>query len=94
MEDEVIEEPTEKTPKKKSKSPKDKSKKKKAGKEEPLVIESQLGANGSNTGACKPAKERITTPYMTKYEKARILGSRALQLRYFISRLELITRPA
>jgi DNA-directed RNA polymerase I, II, and III subunit RPABC2 len=26
-------------------------------------------------------KERITTPYMTKYEKARILGTRALQIR-------------
>lgn len=25
--------------------------------------------------------ERITTPYMTKYERARILGTRALQIR-------------
>ncbi|PVU91390.1 hypothetical protein BB561_004418 [Smittium simulii] len=25
-------------------------------------------------------KERITTPYMTKYERARILGTRALQI--------------
>ncbi|KAI9164364.1 subunit common to RNA polymerases I, II, and III [Blastocladiella emersonii ATCC 22665] len=25
-------------------------------------------------------KERITTPYMTKYEKARVLGTRALQI--------------
>ncbi|KAJ1987108.1 hypothetical protein H4R33_003023 [Dimargaris cristalligena] len=25
-------------------------------------------------------KERITTPYMTKYERAKILGTRALQL--------------
>lgn len=25
-------------------------------------------------------KERVTTPYMTKYEKARILGTRALQI--------------
>lgn len=24
---------------------------------------------------------RITTPYMTKYERARILGTRALQIR-------------
>ena len=30
----------------------------------------------------KPNAERITTPYMTKYEKARILGTRALQIRY------------
>lgn len=29
-----------------------------------------------------PNEERITTPYMTKYEKARILGTRALQIRY------------
>lgn len=29
----------------------------------------------------KPNTERITTPYMTKYEKARILGTRALQIR-------------
>lgn len=26
-------------------------------------------------------KERVTTKYMTKYERARILGTRALQLR-------------
>ncbi|CAB5178243.1 unnamed protein product [Rhizophagus irregularis] len=25
-------------------------------------------------------KEKVTTPYMTKYEKARILGTRALQI--------------
>jgi len=28
----------------------------------------------------RPAKERITTRYMTKYERARILGTRALQI--------------
>ncbi|KAJ1740005.1 subunit common to RNA polymerases I, II, and III [Coemansia sp. RSA 989] len=27
-----------------------------------------------------PTSERITTPYMTKYERARILGARALQI--------------
>ncbi|KAK8049864.1 DNA-directed RNA polymerases I- II- and III subunit RPABC2 [Apiospora phragmitis] len=27
-----------------------------------------------------PTEERTTTPYMTKYEKARILGTRALQI--------------
>lgn len=26
-------------------------------------------------------EDRMTTPYMTKYEKARILGTRALQIR-------------
>lgn len=29
-----------------------------------------------------PEAERTTTPYMTKYERARILGTRALQLRF------------
>lgn len=29
-----------------------------------------------------PNEERITTPYMTKYERARVLGVRALQIRY------------
>lgn len=28
-----------------------------------------------------PDSERTTTPYMTKYERARILGTRALQIR-------------
>jgi DNA-directed RNA polymerase I, II, and III subunit RPABC2 len=28
-----------------------------------------------------PPEQRTTTPYMTKYEKARILGTRALQIR-------------
>ena len=28
------------------------------------------------------AANRITTPYMTKYERARVLGTRALQIRY------------
>lgn len=28
----------------------------------------------------RPKHERITTPFMTKYERARILGTRALQL--------------
>lgn len=29
-----------------------------------------------------PNEQRTTTPYLTKYEKARILGTRALQIRY------------
>lgn len=28
-----------------------------------------------------PNEDRTTTPYLTKYEKARILGTRALQIR-------------
>jgi DNA-directed RNA polymerase I, II, and III subunit RPABC2 len=31
-----------------------------------------------------PNENRTTTPYMTKYEKARVLGTRALQIRYII----------
>jgi DNA-directed RNA polymerase I, II, and III subunit RPABC2 len=50
----------------------------------------QAGANGivisgdAPPGAHHPDQqnaERVTTPYMTKYEKARILGTRALQIR-------------
>jgi len=29
-----------------------------------------------------PAEKRTTTPYMTKYERARVLGTRALQIAY------------
>jgi len=35
----------------------------------------------SNTEPRKPNKVRITTPYLTKYERARVLGTRALQIR-------------
>ena len=28
-----------------------------------------------------PREKRTTTPYMTKYERARVLGTRALQIR-------------
>ncbi|KAL8952723.1 MAG: hypothetical protein Q9222_001372 [Ikaeria aurantiellina] len=31
-----------------------------------------------------PKDERSTTPYMTKYERARVLGTRALQIRFVI----------
>lgn len=34
------------------------------------------------TGERQPNKVRVTTPYLTKYERARILGTRALQIRY------------
>ncbi|PKI82508.1 subunit common to RNA polymerases I, II, and III [Malassezia vespertilionis] len=36
--------------------------------------------HAENPTHTKPNAERITTPYMTKYEKARILGTRALQI--------------
>ncbi|KAL7633839.1 UNVERIFIED_CONTAM: hypothetical protein RMT77_015795 [Armadillidium vulgare] len=31
-------------------------------------------------GTAVPTQKRITTPYMTKYERARVLGTRALQI--------------
>lgn len=37
------------------------------------------GANKSSQGN-KPKEERITTAFLTKYERARLLGTRALQL--------------
>ena len=33
-------------------------------------------------GERQPNKIRVTTPYLTKYERARVLGTRALQIRY------------
>ena len=33
-------------------------------------------------GEKQPNQVRVTTPYLTKYERARILGTRALQIRY------------
>ncbi|EXX52603.1 Rpo26p [Rhizophagus irregularis DAOM 197198w] len=41
------------------------------------------GAEGTEMDVNKQVtveKEKVTTPYMTKYEKARILGTRALQI--------------
>lgn len=39
------------------------------------------GADKSMKDKKIPESERTTTPYMTKYERARILGTRALQIR-------------
>merc|ERR1712077_165486 len=38
-----------------------------------------LPADGSSADA-RQSQTRITTPYMTKYERARVLGTRALQI--------------
>ena len=35
---------------------------------------------GEEGGSKKSSAAKITTPYMTKYERARILGTRALQI--------------
>jgi len=37
-------------------------------------------ASGQQGGQGVANQERVTTPYMTKYERARILGTRALQI--------------
>lgn len=37
-------------------------------------------ATAGITGERQPNKVRVTTPYLTKYERARILGTRALQI--------------
>ena len=43
---------------------------------------SSLGTQegGGKRGKAVPKDQRTTTPYMTKYERARILGTRALQI--------------
>lgn len=40
---------------------------------------STMGGQGGEMR--KPNKVRVTTPYLTKYERARVLGTRALQIR-------------
>ena len=54
-------------------------------------------ANGADMAAAKknavvglrekriPDEKRSTTPYLTKYERARVLGTRSLQIRYVLS---------
>lgn len=47
---------------------------------------SAAAARGKSNAAPKdkkiPNDQRTTTPYMTKYERARVLGTRALQIRF------------
>ena len=40
------------------------------------------GKKGTMTAKKVAPEQRSTTPYMTKYERARVLGTRALQIRY------------
>ncbi|KAI8981978.1 RNA polymerase, subunit omega/K/RPB6 [Mycotypha africana] len=37
-------------------------------------------ATGTNTTGASERSEKLTTPYLTKYERARVLGTRALQI--------------
>ena len=43
-----------------------------------ILTEDDLG--GTQAGQRTDPSKRITTPYMTKYERARVLGTRALQI--------------
>ena len=49
-------------------------------------IDAAVDMDGANEEEAGPAQEatkvKTTTKYMTKYERARILGTRALQIRY------------
>ncbi|KAG5192958.1 DNA-directed RNA polymerases I [Tribonema minus] len=45
-----------------------------------LMEADETGGAAPGAPPVKPAQERITSKYMTKYEKARILGTRALQI--------------
>ena len=49
------------------------------GEREDMVVEGS-GADGQVVSTGTAASERITTRYLTKYERARVLGTRALQI--------------
>lgn len=42
----------------------------------------EVVGEGDGSKGARPKSERITTKFLTKYERARILGTRALQIRY------------
>ncbi|KAI9638815.1 DNA-directed RNA polymerases I, II, and III polypeptide [Dioszegia hungarica] len=51
--------------------------------DETMIVESNAPAEGEKQRIGKAAvanEVRVTTPYMTKYERARVLGTRALQI--------------
>ncbi|KAG6911612.1 DNA-directed RNA polymerases I II and III subunit RPABC2 [Tephrocybe rancida] len=45
-----------------------------------MATEETSAAGAGLAGERQPNKVRVTTPYLTKYERARILGTRALQI--------------
>ncbi|KAF2420153.1 RNA polymerase Rpb6 [Tothia fuscella] len=53
---------------------------------DPSAIAGAQGGNKNSVQATRARKiakdKRTTTPYMTKYERARVLGTRALQIRW------------
>jgi len=48
--------------------------------QEMVNVEEQIPSAAGITSERQPNQVRITTPYLTKYERARILGTRALQI--------------
>ena len=50
------------------------------GDDEPTILDIDPPPGGAAAGEAVPMADRITTPYMTKFERARILGTRALQI--------------
>ena len=59
------------------------------------IVTSGQAPPGGGPGEGQKNTERMTTPYMTKYERARILGTRALQISWVarISQYFWIMRP-
>ncbi|KAG6877869.1 hypothetical protein C0993_002870 [Termitomyces sp. T159_Od127] len=51
-----------------------------ADQDQEMNTEETSAAGAGLTGERQPNKVRVTTPYLTKYERARILGARALQI--------------
>ena len=49
---------------------------------DPSAVANRTGKDKAPKDKKIPNDKRQTTPYMTKYERARILGTRALQIRY------------
>ena len=48
---------------------------------DPSAAANRTGKERASTDKKIPNDKRTTTPYMTKYERARVLGTRALQIR-------------
>jgi DNA-directed RNA polymerases I, II, and III subunit RPABC2 len=56
-----------------------------------VIASGDVGAANTPGSKAIPPEQRSTTPYMTKYEKARILGTRALQIRYKYEKFRIIS---
>ncbi|KAG0163690.1 hypothetical protein DFQ28_011361 [Apophysomyces sp. BC1034] len=44
------------------------------------ILDEVVNGNATDVSTPLENKEKFTTPYMTKYERARVLGTRALQI--------------